>query len=141
MSRVLLPIAFLALASAAQAAPVSVHDAWLRLLPGDLPAGGYFTLHNGAAKTLVLAGADTKACGSIMLHRSMTMGGMASMADATTIAVPAGGDLVFAPGGYHLMCMAPAANLKIGAQVPVTLHFADGTKLDVPFAVRGAAGR
>jgi copper(I)-binding protein len=34
--------------------------------------------------------------------------------------------------------MQPAATMKVGGAVDVTLHFADGGTLTAPFAVRGA---
>ena len=49
------------------------------------------------------------------------------------------GTLVFAPGGYHLMCMQPKG-LKPGDTAPVTLKFRDGSTADARFAIRNAAG-
>jgi copper(I)-binding protein len=132
----LLPIAALHASST-----VAVSGAWMRALPGGLPAGGYFTLHNGTAKTLTLEGAASTACGSLMLHKSDTMSGMASMSDVKRIDVAPGGTLKFSPGGYHLMCMAPTDALKRGAKVAVTFHFTDGTKLKTTFDVLGANGK
>lgn len=132
----------LALTASAAAAPgVTVSDAWIRALPGKLPAGGYFTLHNGSAKAMTLDGAVSPACGALMLHKSDTMSGMASMSDVATIEVPAGGTLRFSPGGLHLMCMNPGPQLRRGAEVAVTLHFRGGTALPVRFQVRGANGK
>jgi copper(I)-binding protein len=132
----------LTLASPALAAPqVTVTDAWIRALPGQLPAGGYFTLHNGTAKKLTMSGAASPACGMLMLHKSDTMNGMASMSDVATIDVPAGGTLRFSPGGLHLMCMEPKPEIKRGAEVIVTLQFTGGNNLPVRFSVRGANGK
>lgn len=120
---------------------VTVTNAWMRALPGGLPAGGYFILHNPTAKTLTLRAASSSACGMLMLHKSETMSGMASMANVDTVDVPAGGTLEFSPGGYHLMCMQPTAQMKPGGKVRVTLRFADGAKVESEFEVRGANGR
>jgi periplasmic copper chaperone A len=126
------------LAFAAPAAP-TVSNAWLRALPGNLPAGGYFTITNSGAAPIVLTGAASPACGSAMLHMTHQMDGVAHMMMVESVTVPAGGRIEFAPGGYHVMCMDPK-NLKPGTSVPVTLHFADGATLTVPFAVRDATG-
>jgi copper(I)-binding protein len=134
--------ALFALAPQAWSAPVvSVTNAWMRALPGGLPAGGYFTLHNPTAKTLTLRGASSPACGMLMLHKSETMSGMASMANVETVDVPAGGTLQFSPGGYHLMCMKPTSQIKPGGTVGVTLQFAGGVTVQTDFAVRGANGK
>jgi len=109
-------------------------------MPGDSPAGGYFTLHNSGKTPLVLTGVSSPACGMAMLHKTAKMGGMVHMMMVDNVAVAAGGTLHFAPGGYHVMCMNPKG-LKPGTNVPVTLQFADGGKLTAPFAVRSADSR
>jgi hypothetical protein len=134
-------IAALLLATPALAANMTVTGGWFRALPAKLPAGGYFTLHNGGAMPVSLIGAASPACGSLMLHKSMTMNGMASMESIESIPVPPGTDVTFAPGGYHLMCMQPTPAMKPGASVPVTLQFADGAKLTSNFAVKTATGK
>jgi hypothetical protein len=134
-------IAALLLATPALAANMTVAGGWFRALPAKLPAGGYFTLHNGGAMPVSLIGAASPACGSLMLHKSMTMNGMASMESIESIPVPPGTDVTFAPGGYHLMCMQPTPAMKPGASVPVTLQFADGAKLTSNFAVKTATGK
>ena len=139
-SRVATAILLLSAASA-NAADVTVRDGWFRALPAGLPAGGYFTLHNGDAQTITLTGAQSSACGMLMLHKTEDKGGTGMMMDMPAVPVPAGGDLSFAPGGYHLMCMNPAAAMKPGANVPVTLDFADGAKVTASFAVRNARGQ
>ncbi len=128
-------------ASPGFAGPVTITDAWLRALPGNLPAGGYFTLHNGTARTVTLTGAESPACGMVMLHKSDEMSGMSSMSEVASIDVTAGSTVKFAPGGYHLMCMDPTALLKPGATVAVTVQFADDAKITTPFAVRTATGK
>jgi copper(I)-binding protein len=123
------------------AGPVQVSDAWMRALPAGLPAAGYFTLHNTSPKEVALTSAASAACGMLMLHKSSEAGGMGSMQDVTSVAVPAGGTVKFAPGGYHLMCMNPGAALKPGASVTVTLGFSDGSRSEVRFAVKNAQGK
>ena len=125
----------------ASGAEVTVSDGWMRALPSGLPAGGYFTLHNGGEKALTLTGANSKACGMLMIHKSSKMGGMMHMESVDRLDVPAHGSVTFAPGGYHLMCMEPTAEIKPGNSVTVQFSFADGTTVDAPFAVRTAAGK
>ncbi len=139
MMRALFAAVLLFAASAADAAPVVVSDAWLRALPGALPAAGYFKLHNGTAKTIALTGAKSSACGELMLHRSRSEGGMAMMEDAPAVPVPPGQNVTFAPGGYHLMCVSP--HVRIGETVPITLTFAGGATVEARFHVRGATGQ
>lgn len=127
--------------TAAVPAGVTVQDAWIRALPSSEPSGGYFTLHNGGMKPVVLTGAESPGCGMLMLHKSEDKGGMSTMTDVSEIPVAAGETLKFSPGGYHLMCMDAKPAIKPGATVPVTLSFKDGGKITVPFAVRNASGQ
>src|SRR3984885_14720475 len=92
-------LAALLVSGPAWAGPVQVSDAWIRALPANLPAAGYFTLHNSSGKEISLTAARTPDCGMLMLHRSTQSGGMGSMQDVTSVAVPAGGTVKFAPGG------------------------------------------
>jgi copper(I)-binding protein len=129
------------LVAQAKAADVTIQNAWIRALPSSVPSGGYFTLHNGSARDVILTGAQSSACGMLMLHKSEDTGGMSSMADVPEINVPAGGTLKFTPGAYHLMCMDAKPAIKPGAKVPVTLTFKDAPSMTVEFAVRNAAGK
>ncbi|HEY5238553.1 MAG TPA: copper chaperone PCu(A)C, partial [Rhizomicrobium sp.] len=117
-----------------------VTDAWFRALPSGLPAGGYFTLSNPGAAAISLTGAQSPACGMLMLHKSSDSGGMSMMSDVASVDVPPGGQVKFAPGGYHLMCMDPTPAMKPGAKVPVTLMFANKSKLQALFVVKNAKG-
>jgi copper(I)-binding protein len=117
---------------------VQVRTPWFRYLLASIPAGGYVTLENTGDAPAVLLGADSPGCGSLMLHRSETAGGTDSMVRVARVTIPAHGQFRFAPGGYHLMCMQP--RMRVGQDVPVTLRFADGGRITVRFAVRGAGG-
>jgi hypothetical protein len=57
------------------------------------------------------------------------------------VEIPAGGSLSFAPGGYHLMCMMPTADVSPGHRVAATLKFAGGVSLNLQFEVRDATGK
>lgn len=117
----------------------TLSGAWIRLLPGDLPAGGYFTLHNDSDQTLTLIGARSPAYGMVMLHQSLQSQGESRMVMVDKVDIPPHSRLRFAPGGYHLMLMKPAQPLKIGETIPVTLRFDGGATLSGQFKVRGAA--
>jgi copper(I)-binding protein len=135
-------VAIFALQShAALAAQITVSNAWIRALPGHLPAGGYFVLANASYKPVALTGASSKDCGMLMLHRSDLESGMAKMSGVESVMVPAHGSIAFSPGAYHLMCTDPNPRVKPGAKIEISLTFSDGTELTAPFAVRNARGR
>ncbi len=137
----LLELTLLASMIVAPATAATIANPWLRVLPGDLPAAGYFTLTNDGAKPLVLTGASSPACGMLMLHKSSDTGGMASMADVTAVTIAPGDKVAFKTGGFHLMCMDPKPGLKKGGTVKITLTFAGAPPLAADFAITDARGR
>ena len=124
-----------------QSGHVIVANAWFRALPANLPAGGYFELRNVGRWPVTLTGAESSACGMLMLHRSEEKDGVGSMADVSSVEVPPHGTVKFAPGGYHLMCMDPGAEMKPGGVVGVTLRFSDTTTIAAKFDVKNAKGQ
>jgi len=124
---------------AAQADRVKASHAWIRLLPAQLPAGAYVTLDNQGSSTATLVSAHSAAYASVMLHQSTTdASGNSGMHMLDRLAVPAHGQVSLAPASYHLMLQQPAHPLKPGETVAITLDFADGSHLAVPFLVRPA---
>src|SRR6516162_222658 len=97
---ILLAMTLLGMRGVAQAAPFQITDGWFRALPGNLPAGGYFTAHNGTGREISITGANSDACGMLMIHQSSNKGGMSGMDMVDKVSVPAGGTLRFAPAGY-----------------------------------------
>jgi copper(I)-binding protein len=118
-----------------------VTQASLRVITPQVPAAGYFDLYNPGEKPLVLIGAHSPACAAMMMHRSEDTGGISRMRGLDAVTVAPHSHAVFAPGGYHLMCLPPKAGLTSGDSVPVTLVFAGGFALAVPFAVTGVRSR
>ncbi len=123
---------------AAAPANITVQKPWIRYLLPNIPAGGYLTLVNTGDIPATLIGATSPACGTLMLHESVNMGGTAMMMAVTGVPVPAHGQAELVEGGYHLMCMQP--KMKPGDEVPVTLSFAGGATMLVRVPVYGPAG-
>jgi len=142
MKRVLFSVVMLGMAMVACAGqpPVSVSDARIRWLPGDLPMAGYFVITSQASGPLRLVGAASPAFGGVMVHRSVEKDGMARMVHVDGVDLAPGQPVAFAPGGYHLMLMNRTRDLHTGEHVPVTLQFGDGQTLVVSFRVTGVQG-
>jgi copper(I)-binding protein len=73
-----------------------------------------------------------------MLHHSSTAGGMSRMRMVDTLTVPAHGEAVLGPAGYHLMLMKAKTPVKPGDTVQLMLQFSDGSTRAVDFAARPA---
>ncbi|MBA2079099.1 MAG: hypothetical protein BGP10_10750 [Rhodanobacter sp. 68-29] len=126
-------------AHAAAPAQVSASHAWIRVLPGSLPAGAYVVLRNDGDRPVSLTGASSPAYGEAMLHESSNAGGMSRMAMIHALTIPAHGTQTLQPGGYHLMLMDAKHPVQPGDTVKVVLEFADGSTLPVDFAARPAS--
>ncbi len=129
-----------ATASTALAAGLSIEHPWMRFIIRARPAAGYFVLHNGTDAPVELTGATSPACGSLMLHQTKEVNGVAKMLPVGSLKVPPGGKITFQPGSYHLMCMKPNAAIAAGKSVPVTLKFSGGQTLTAQFPVKGTGG-
>lgn len=125
-------------ACATAAEHVRASHAWIRVLPGDLPAGAYVTLQNDSDQPVALSGASSTRYADVMLHHSSTAGGMSRMTMVDAVTVPAHGEAVLAPAGYHLMLMQASAPVKPGDTVQMTLSFTDGSTLSTKFIARPA---
>lgn len=131
--KLLLGLLLLLFSTGVAAANLEVDNARLRLLPGDLPAGGYFSLSNTSDSQVILVGAESPAFAEVMMHQSMQKEGMASMTHVPQLELAPGERVEFAPGGYHLMLMKRQQPLAVGDEVTVTLLFEDGGRLPVVF--------
>lgn len=122
-------LAAITLAGCGGPADLSVDDAWVRLpaVPGR-PAAAYFTITGGPRpRTLVRVTADYAVRAE--LHRSMMAGGRMTMRPLSSVAVPAGEEIAFEPGGRHVMLYDLNPRAKPGATTLLTLTFDDGFRI------------
>lgn len=127
-------------------ATVTASDCWIRMIPSPAPSGGFFVAHNAGSADAVLTGAHSPDYGMVMLHETTESGGMSKMAMVHQVAIPAGKDLAFKPGSYHMMLEKPRDGLKIGDTVRVDFTLANGEgfsatcELKSPKAMSGMDG-
>jgi periplasmic copper chaperone A len=117
---------------------IHVSHAWIRILPGDLPAGAYVALENRGDQPVALSGASSAVYADIMLHQSSSAGGMSRMTMVDSLSVPAHGTVMLAPAGYHLMLMKAVHPVMPGDKVRLNLRFTDGSTLPTDFMARPA---
>jgi copper(I)-binding protein len=115
---------------------VQVKDAWVRWLPGNLPAGGYLTLVNSGGQPASLVKAASPDYADVSIHRSTSVAGTSRMTPVDQIVVAPHSSLEFAAQGYHLMLAHPTRKLAPGDHVTLTLTFADGAVVGAAFDVR-----
>jgi len=86
-------------------------------------AAMYFTIVNGADDADELVGVSTPVAEVTEIHQTIHEGGTVRMEPVSSLAVPAGGELRFAPGGYHVMLLELQEEFAPGDWVDATLHF------------------
>lgn len=122
-------------------ADVVIEDAWVRAVPPvSKTTAAYFRLHNTGPQSRVLTGATAEIARAAEMH-DMSVGesGLRGMKRLGRVEVAAGDEVIFAPGGKHLMLFGLDAPPVSGAQVNICLDFEQGEALCVPFTVRREA--
>lgn len=105
-----------------------------------MAGAGYVEIMNSgtADDRLIAVEADFP---SVSLHESVVTDGVARMVPLDSVTIPAGGSVMLAPGGMHVMFMGLDGDpLDAGEEVPATLVFENAGRLDVVFKVESAAG-
>ena len=137
-----LACALAAIAAPAVARPAGpeVREPWSRPAAAGTTGAGYFTLANRGAKPAVLVKVESPLAVRVEMHSSSMAGGIMRMAPETRVTAPPAGEVVFAPGGRHLMFVGLKRALAPGDRLPATLVFADGRRLKAEFAVGTGLG-
>jgi len=116
---------------------LAVEHAWVREAPpGASMMAAYLVIDNPTDQDAMLIGVESPAFSHVMLHRSVTVDGVARMVHQDRIPVPAHGSVTLEPGSYHLMMPAPDTRLVAGDKVGFVLHFADDSSIQVTAEVR-----
>jgi periplasmic copper chaperone A len=121
-------------------------SAWVRATPPNRTiTAGYLAIRNKGSVDHRLVGADSPVAGRAELHTHVhdRESGMMQMRHVDSIDLPAGETVRLAPGGLHIMLMDLNRDLQPGTSVPITLEFADGSRLelDAPVMREAPAGQ
>ena len=135
-----LPAAGVAIpASAADAPPIVVREAWLRAtVPGQQATAAFMRIAASADTTL--AGAATPIAKIAEIHTMSQDAGIMKMRAVDRLPIRGGTTLAMTPDGIHLMLMSLARPIRDGEVVPITLTFVDSAgrsrKIDVEAKAR-----
>ncbi|WP_166360300.1 copper chaperone PCu(A)C [Pseudomonas akapageensis] len=118
---------------------VLVENPWSRELPVDMPGGAaYFTIHNHESQADRLVAVSSPRAQKCELHLQASDSGMMNMQHTATVDIPAHGEVIFQPGGNHVMLTGMDKPLKAGEQFPMTLEFEKAGKVEVQVKVESA---
>ena len=117
---------------------IKVHHAWARATPGLVKNGGaYFTARNNGRHGDRIVGVSSNMSAKTEMHTHINDKGVMRMRKVDGVNVPAGGEVVFKPGGYHIMLLGLHKPLSKGDQFSATLIFEKAGKHTVAFTVMG----
>ncbi|MPY71385.1 MAG: copper chaperone PCu(A)C [Alphaproteobacteria bacterium] len=116
-----------------------VAHGWARATPGVARAGAAFiTLHNRSDAEDRLIAIETPAAARAAIHTHIMDGSVMKMRElADGVAVAPGKEVIFKPGGLHVMLIGLKAPLKEGDTFPLTFTFEKAGRQTVEIAVRG----
>lgn len=104
--------------------------------PGQTRAAAYLTLHNTGAQDRQILHVEADIAGEVQVHRHTYEQGMMKMRRVQHPRIPAGEQLVFAPGGFHLMLLDVDQPPSEGDTFSITMEFDGGESVTFPVAVR-----
>lgn len=124
--------AALATSGCAKEKELQVTDAWVRMsaVPTN-PSAGYFTVRGGPADVQLISVSSTVAIRAEMHETMSGHQGMASMKPLDTVAIPAGGEVKFEPGGRHVMFWNINPGIKPPRTMPLVFAFSNGERIQV----------
>jgi len=95
----------------------------------------YLTVTDSGAPT-TLVSVTTPIAAQAEMHQSTEQNGMMEMLPVKSLPIAPGAPIKFSPGGYHIMLMGLTKPLSPGQTFPVTLTFADGSKVTTTVTVQ-----
>lgn len=116
---------------------VVVEDPWGRTSPQVATNAAFYMVVKGGEDADRLVAVAAEICGSAELHRTTVTDDVAKMQQVEGgIEIPAGGEVALEPGGYHVMCIDKAEELKVGDTVTLTLTFENAASQTVDAEIR-----
>ncbi|MEO0461855.1 MAG: copper chaperone PCu(A)C [Pseudomonadota bacterium] len=102
------------------------------------PAAVYFDVAYNGERGVSISGAIVEGAASATVHDMMEYNFEMTMADAGPIALPAGTEKSFEPGGLHIMANELGEGFEPGGTAKVTLKISGGKTHDFDAEIRAA---
>ena len=116
---------------------ITVSSRMVRTSFGHAPnSAAYMVISNSGAAPDKLIAARCACAASVGIHETEDMAGMSTMKSAGPIVIPAHGQVVFHPGGLHLMLTGLKEPLAEGGEQDMTLVFQRAGTMRVSFHIR-----
>lgn len=137
LSMLLLGAALQAVAGPNRIGDIVVHQPWARELPPVAHTGAaYLSIHNTGTQADRLLSATSPVAARVEMHSHEHAAGMMRMQQVEAVALPAGQQVDFAPGGLHLMLIGLRQPLAAGQDFTLELNFEHAGRVQVQVEVR-----
>ncbi|MFB4369861.1 MULTISPECIES: copper chaperone PCu(A)C [unclassified Pseudomonas] len=137
LTAALLATSLLANAHEYEVGQLHIDHPWSREMPPVAPtAAAYFVVHNKGDADDRLLTVETPVAGKAEIHEHAHVNGMMKMQQVQNVVIPAGGEVKFAPMGYHVMLFNLKQQAKAGDRFPMTLTFEKAGPVTVEVAVQ-----
>jgi len=114
---------------------------WIRsTAPGTPTTAAYFLLKNDSNKDITLLNAKSDIAERVEIHEHTMQNGVMKMQKTNGVLIPKQSNLVFEPGGYHVMFIGLKDSVDTGEKVDITLEFDNGTTQDIRVVAKKKAG-
>lgn len=116
---------------------LSIEDPWVRAAMEGGNTAAYMRIDNAGGEADRLVGATFADAERVEIHETVMDGDVASMVHMPDgLDVPADGEVVLQPGGYHVMIMGLSSPLEDGDTAAITLQFEVAGDMDISAPVR-----
>ncbi|MBV7561534.1 copper chaperone PCu(A)C [Pseudomonas sp. sia0905] len=137
LTAALLATSLLANAHEYDVGQLHIDHPWSREMPPVAPtAAAYFVVHNKGDADDRLLTVETPVAGKAEIHEHAHVNGMMKMQQVQNVVIPAGGEVKFAPMGYHVMLFNLKQQAQAGDRFPMTLTFEKAGLVTVEVAVQ-----
>ena len=138
MKRILVSVLIMVFLLSGCASPategVEVRDAWARPAAHGGNGAAYLSIRSAAADEL-LSVASTIA-DAVEIHESTMSGDVMEMHQLQSVPLHAGEEVIFEPGGLHIMLIGLKQDLKPGEEFEITMQFKNSEDLKVSVTVQ-----
>jgi len=117
---------------------LEIEHPFARATPPNAPvSGGYMTIRNTGEEADRLISGEASFADRVEIHEMKMDGEVMKMRQlADGLEIPAGGEIVLKPGGYHIMFIGIDSQFKDGESRNVKLTFEKAGSIDVDFKVQ-----
>lgn len=126
-----------ALAHGYTAGDLEISHPWSRETPPAAKVGvGYVkAIRNKGAEPDRLVAVESPVSPKVEIHETREVDGVAQMRPVASVEIPAGGEAVLGPGGYHLMLTGLKEGFAQGDQIPAVFVFERAGRVEVELSV------